>query len=300
MKTIILIDGSNLAYRLWHQPQLQKLIRKDGKKSGVFYGFLINLQKLLIKFQPHDYIVVFDSITSSAERKLKNPNYKSNRPKSKGKKALFRQIRDVQTCLIAIGAKVAMPVDVEADDLLFHLANEIRIDNEIQGNQIQAIIVSADHDLFQSIGSSVRVYDDQRNKMWSDLEVKERYGILPNQITLYKSLVGDKSDNIKGVIGIGPKAALTLIKRYKTYAKARNNLTKKQRKMFDLAYNVVSVRLNAKIALDVIKLLRMYTEVDYKLAKQLLKEYSCTSILVKFKSWVKQFKGRGNNETEKS
>src|SRR4030067_2072652 len=294
MKTIILIDGSNLAYRLWHQPKLQKLIRKDGKKSGVVYGFLINLQKLLIKFQPHDYIVVFDSITSSAERKLKNPNYKSNRPKSKGKKALFRQIRDIQTCLTSIGAKVAMPVDVEADDLLFHLANEIRIENEIEGNQIQAIIVSADHDLFQSIGSNVRVYDDQRNKMWSSVEVKERYGILPNQITLYKSLVGDKSDNIKGVIGIGPKIALTLIKRYKKYAKVHKHLTNKQRKMFDSAYNVISVRLSAKIALDAIKLLRMYTEVDYKLAKKLLKDYSCTSLLVKFKHWSKLFYNKDN------
>ena len=144
---IILIDGHNLAYRMYYQPGLKRLKRADGKTSGVFYGFLGNIQKIISKFQPKRLFIVFDGRNSSLQKSKVLKGYKARRKKAK--KSLYRQINDLQKLFVALGIRVLVKEETEADDILWHIA---------KFNPFKSIIISADRDMLQCITDLVKVF----------------------------------------------------------------------------------------------------------------------------------------------
>jgi len=281
-KTLLIVDGHNLAHRCFHQPNLKQLRRADGKKSGVFYGFLTGIHKLLIKFKPNKCIVIFDSKTGSDNKRKANVEYKHKRT-GKGKKVLYRQIRDLEKILKKLGVTVVSHPDVEADDVIWNLAMVAQPKNKV-------IIVTADHDLFQAITPKCFVYDDQRQTMWTEKTVKAKYGLPPSKIALWKALAGDKSDSVSGVRGIGPKQATILANRFKTFDKLLLSFPPKRQKELIIAWGSVQLAPTAELRNFSATLLTQSNKVKKKKAKKLLKKYSCNSILNKFPEWCKQFK----------
>lgn len=281
LRNFLLVDGHNLAYRCFHQPLLAKFKRSDGLRSGVFYGFLATIFKLITRFQPIGLIITFDSRHSGSHHKELIDGYKSTRKKPK--KSFLRQMYDLEDFFKALGIRTITVDYTEADELLYHLTLALK-------GGAKALIISADHDLFQCIDKETFVYDDLHKKMWTVKAVKERYHVGPSKIALWKALCGDKSDNVKGVSGIGPKNAVKLIKKYKYYTDILAQLKGKQQEEFRLAYRVVKFKTDNPLAMKMGKLVRKQLKVDKSKVKDLLELYSCKSILVRLPLWMDMFK----------
>lgn len=276
---IILIDGHNLAYRMYYQPGLKRLKRADGKTSGVFFGFLSNIQKIITKFRPERLFIVFDGRNSSLHKSKTLKGYKAGRKKAK--KSLYRQINDLQKLFTNLGIRVLVKEKTEADDILWHIA---------KFNPFKSIIISADRDMLQCITDLVKVYDDKEKKMWDAKAVRKKYGVIPKQIGLFKALSGDKSDNVKGVFGIGRITAARIIRKRQTIKRISGKLNRRQRAAFLEALKIVQLERNQNLEYFLARELKKPLHINKLEVKKLLKLYSCYSILKKFPEWLKQFK----------
>lgn len=287
MKTVLLIDGHNLAYRSFHQPSLKKLKRPDGKKSGVFYGFLAGIQKLMTKFRPYELIVVFDGDFASHTKAKHYEGYKAGRKQSK--RSFRRQIYDLREFLFACGVRVLSIPGVEADDILFHLAKYIK------ATKNKSIIVTADHDMFQCINKHTRIWNDRDKKMWDKEQVFEKYKCKPKYVPVYQALAGKKSNDVTGVRGIGPQRAfefLEYLERHKgdINKTCHKTLTRKQQNEFVRSLYVTQIQRNIPVIQYIDKYVRLRRSVNPQVAKKWLKLYACSSILSKFPTWVKMFR----------
>ncbi len=287
-KLTLIIDGHNLAYRCYYQPNLKRLRRpSDKKKSGVYHGFLANLHQLCTQFQPDHLVVAFDPADGAENKRKDYAEYKANRI-GKVKKSLIRQVVDLQLTLLHLGVRIICVKGVEADDVIWHLA---QITKEIKH---QGIIVSRDHDLLQCVTKHIRMYDGVKKEMWDRKAVKQRYHIRPERIPVYKALVGDTTDNIAGVRGIGPKGALKLVKKYKYPGTILEHLRKKQRKEFEASLKAVSLLHHIEIAKSARAVMTVQFQRSTSRAKKVLKKYGCASILRTFDQWLEVFpKGHG-------
>lgn len=282
-KLTLIIDGHNLAYRCYYQPNLKRLRRpSDNKKSGVYLGFLRGLHELCMKFQPDYLVVAFDPADGADNKRKDYAGYKGNRG-ARPKKSLIRQIFDVRLTLVHLGVRVICVQGIEADDVIYHLVQLVK---EVKQD---GIIVTADHDMLQCVTKRIKMWDARSKEMWTRKAVKQRYHISPERIPVYKAIVGDTTDNIAGVRGLGPKGALKLVKRFKYPQDIREHLTKKQRKEFDASLKAVSLLHHIEIAKKARTVMAMQFKPNQKYAKRLLKEYDCQSIIKNFSQWSMAF-----------
>lgn len=280
-KTILILDGHNLAYRCYHQPAYQRFKNSEGKPSGVFYGFLTGLHKLIQQFKPHGIFVVFDSI--SGVQLLKSyKGYKANR--TKPKRSFLRQMKDIQKILACLSVKVIYKDGYEADDLIFGLALSMR------GYPVKTIIVTADHDLLQCINKHTWVYDDRFKKFWNRQSVKEHYRFSSTKIPLYKALAGDRTDGVKGTPGIGKKIAVKLIRKYKWEPDILKQLNGKQQEEFRFSLKAVKLRTSFELQSFIHAFLKKKRLFKPKKALKALKKYQCVSLINKFPQWSEAFK----------
>jgi 5'-3' exonuclease len=206
---LLLIDGNHLCGRC--HAALRELRRSDGHLSGMVHGTLQSLAHVrsVLRIQFHETIVVWDGGRSKTRLEL-YPEYKGNRRWSKEltteqkqeKKMYYSQLNEVRAGLTLLGMKQVQAPDVEADDLLGILAHYYK--------QRQIVIYSGDHDLHQCVNSRISIFHPKREVM-QEKEVLELWGIPIEQIPKYKALVGDTTDNIKGLYGIGDKRAKRLL-----------------------------------------------------------------------------------------
>lgn len=299
--TLVLLDGNNLAWRCELQKSLQELRRADGKRSGIFYGFLSTLQKLQRRFHPKRTVVVFDSRRSTLHRKSILATYKEGR--SKHKKSWLRQVRDIQAVLPHLSIPVIKSPGVEADDLIAFAAFVWK-ENGL------SVIVSSDHDFLQMIDKNIIVWDDRHGKAWDKKAVEEKYGFAPSRMAFYKALVGDTSDNIPGVPGIGEVTAKSIVqivrhperlqkKKVQENLKENNRtaliLSPQNQEILQRNLSLIQLpNLRSEVREATQKLLLVAEEalgekINKSKLKEMLKRYSCLSIINKLDEWVKPF-----------
>jgi DNA polymerase-1 len=207
---LVLFDGNALLHRAFHAlPPLT--LRKSGEMVGAVYGFAQMLLKVINELKPSHYAIAFDMKGPTFRHKLFD-QYKIHRPATP--EELVGQLGRVRELVEAFNIPIFEQEGYEADDLLGTLSNQA------SGKDIETVIVTGDADAMQLVSPHVKVLYPKPRKSFSDTmlfdaaAVKEKYGVKPEQIADLKGLVGDPSDNIPGVTGIGAKTAVKLIEQF--------------------------------------------------------------------------------------
>ena len=230
-----LIDGSGYIFRAYYA--LPPLSRKsDGLPTGAVSGFCSMLFKLLedarsddTKFKPTHFAVIFDSARKNFRNEIYK-DYKANR--SEAPEDLAPQFSYIRKSVEAFNLPSIELTNYEADDLIATYAKKII------SVGATATIISSDKDLMQLVNDKIRIYDPMKSKIIGTKEVKEKFGVRPDQVIDVQSLAGDSSDNIPGVPGIGIKTAAELINKYNSLDNLLKNLEEiKQKKRKETLIN---------------------------------------------------------------
>ncbi len=204
-KTLLLVDGSSFLYRAFHA--MPDLRNRHGEPTGAVYGVL-NMLRRLRQDYPADYsLCVFDA-KGKTFRDDWYPQYKANRPSMPAD--LVQQIEPLHQAISASGWKISMVDGVEADDVIGTLARQASRDG------IRCIIATGDKDLAQLVDEHVTLVNTMNNEVLDVAGVKEKFGVQPELIVDYLSLIGDTVDNVPGVEKVGPKTAVKWIAQHGT------------------------------------------------------------------------------------
>ncbi|MDE6224139.1 MAG: DNA polymerase I [Alphaproteobacteria bacterium] len=204
-KKYILVDGSGFIFRAFYA--LPPISRSDNLPVGAVYGFCNMLLKLLIERDGKDEIVAV--IFDAARKNFRNdiyPEYKANR--SETPEELIPQFAYIRKAVEAFNLPSIEQLGFEADDLIATYAHQI------EENGDTAVIYSSDKDLMQLLTDKVSIFDPLKQKEVNKQTVLDKFGIEPNKVVDVQALIGDSTDNIPGVKGIGPKTAAELINKY--------------------------------------------------------------------------------------
>jgi len=200
---LVLIDGSGFIFRAFHA--LPPMTRPDGTPVNAVFGFTNMLAKLLKEHVGTHIAVIFDAGRLTFRNRLYDA-YKAHRPPPPDE--LIPQFALVREATEAFGVPAIELADWEADDLIAAYAHA----TADAGGQVT--IVSSDKDLMQLIRPGVELLDPIKQKPIGPQEVLEKYGVTPDKMIEVQALIGDSTDNVPGVPGIGPKGAAQLINEY--------------------------------------------------------------------------------------
>lgn len=200
---IYLIDGSAFIYRAFHA--VAPLTNSSGFQTNAVFGFISIVKKLLKERQPTHVAVAFDS-RGPVFRHEMYAEYKANRPPMP--EELAGQIPYIKKAVQALGLRSFEENDVEADDIIASAAKTLCS----KGNRV--VIVSGDKDLLQLVGDDVTMWDPMKNKLMDNDAVVAKYKVAPNRLLDCFALIGDSSDNVPGVPGVGSKSAEKLINQF--------------------------------------------------------------------------------------
>lgn len=200
---LYLIDGYGFVFRAFHS--LPPLTRDDGTPIGAVYGFTNMLYKFLNDHEADMMAVILDSGQKNFRHDF-YPEYKSNRPEAP--QELIAQFPIIREAIAAFGILTIEKIGFEADDLIAaYTKTAVAAGHEVK-------IISSDKDLMQLVGNKVHMYDAMRDRKISSTQVKEKFGVTPDQVKDVLALIGDSSDHIPGVKGIGQKTAAELINEF--------------------------------------------------------------------------------------
>jgi DNA polymerase I len=202
---LFLVDGSSYIFRAYHA--LPPLSRKsDGLQINAVLGFCNMLWKLMRDLDPQErpthLAVIFDKSEQTFRTEF-YPAYKAHRPEAPAD--LVPQFTYIREAVRAFDLPCLEQAGYEADDLIATYARVAR------SAGARTTIVSSDKDLMQLVGDSVLMYDTMKDRRIGRSEVIEKFGVPPEQVIEVQALIGDSTDNVPGVPGIGPKAASTLV-----------------------------------------------------------------------------------------
>ncbi|RZI46869.1 DNA polymerase I [Candidatus Finniella inopinata] len=207
--TVYLIDGSGFIFRAFHA--LPPLSNPEGTPVGAVYGFCNILLRFMEKLQHnhvHDFLgVVFDAGRQTFRQKI-YPDYKAHRPDAPAE--LVPQFALIREACDVLSVPYMEASGFEADDLIASYA----LAAKQKGYQV--VIVSSDKDFMQLVDASVQMLDPIKNRRIGTPEVFEKFGVEPGRVIDVQALMGDSSDNVPGVPGIGPKTAAELIQQFGT------------------------------------------------------------------------------------
>ncbi|RBO12396.1 MULTISPECIES: DNA polymerase I [Pantoea] len=197
---LILVDGSSYLYRAYHA--FPPLTNSAGEPTGAMYGVLNMLKSLLMQYQPSHVAVVFDAKGKTFRDELFE-HYKSHRPPMPDD--LRAQIAPLHEMVKAMGLPLLAVSGVEADDVIGTLALEA-------GKQGRSVLISTgDKDMAQLVTPEITLINTMSNTVLGPEEVEEKYGVPPALIIDFLAMMGDSSDNIPGVPGVGEKTAQALL-----------------------------------------------------------------------------------------
>jgi DNA polymerase-1 len=205
--TLYLIDISSFIFRAFYA--VRELSAPDGTPVNAVYGVASMLGKLLDEVQPDYLAIVYDSKEPSFRKEL-YAEYKANR--SAAPDALIPQFDLIEEMIHLFGLPSFRQSGIEADDLIATLRTRW-LDADPSH---RVVIVTGDKDLMALVNSKTMVWDTMKDVHYTPHEVIEKFGVAPNQVRDYLAIVGDASDNIPGIRGIGPKGAEVLLKEFKT------------------------------------------------------------------------------------
>ncbi|MFO1036952.1 MAG: DNA polymerase I [Geminicoccaceae bacterium] len=214
-KRLVLVDGSGYIFRAFFA--LPPMTRADGTPVNAVFGFSNMLFKLMQDRPNDDLVVVFDAGRTSFRNDLYD-QYKANRDEAPNE--LIPQFALVREAARAFGLPAVELDGYEADDLIASYARSAREAGE------EVLIVSSDKDLMQLVASGVEMWDPMKQKPIGPAEVVEKFGVKPELVRDALALIGDTSDNVPGVPGIGPKNAAQLIEEFGSLEGILANLDK--------------------------------------------------------------------------
>ncbi|TLU61979.1 DNA polymerase I [Enterobacter sp. MF024] len=197
---LILVDGSSYLYRAYHA--FPPLTNSAGEPTGAMYGVLNMLRSLIMQYQPSHAAVVFDAKGKTFRDELFE-HYKSHRPPMPDD--LRAQIEPLHKMVKAMGLPLMAVTGVEADDVIGTLAREA----EKLGRPV--LISTGDKDMAQLVTPGITLINTMTNTILGPEEVVAKYGVPPELIIDFLALMGDSSDNIPGVPGVGEKTAQALL-----------------------------------------------------------------------------------------
>ena len=203
MSKILLIDGSNYLFRAFHG--LPDLRTSSGEPTGAVRGFLGMLGKVWSLAKPDHAVIIFDAPGKNFRHEM-FPEYKSNRPPMPDD--LRVQIEPLHGILKDLGWPVVSVPGVEADDVIATIAEKARVVG------MKSIIATGDKDMAQLVDDDIVLINTMNVKFYDREGVIEKYGVPPERIVDYLSLMGDKVDNVPGIEKCGPKTAAKWIAEY--------------------------------------------------------------------------------------
>jgi DNA polymerase I len=204
-RRLVVIDAANCLYRAFFA--IPPLRTADGFPTNAAYGFVNMLNKALREEAPTYVVVVFDPPDGKSSRQEIFAGYKASRDAQP--EDLSAQIPVVRELIDAYQVQVLELPGVEADDVIASLVHRAPDD-------VQISILSTDKDLMQLVSERVELIDTMKERRYGPAEVEDRFGVPPEQLLDLRALVGDPSDNIPGVRGIGEKGAAKLIREWGT------------------------------------------------------------------------------------
>ncbi len=265
MKKLILIDGYSFLFRAFFA--IRGLTRQDGTPVNGLYGFSRMLIKIITEIEYSHIAVAFDAGGKTFRNEIYK-EYKANRPPCPPELIpQFPLVRDLVKSLNIVSLEKK---GFEADDIIATFAKKA----ELEGFEV--VIVSSDKDLMQLVDDKVVMFDGMKGEYVGVEKVKEKWGVEPKKVLDVLSLMGDSSDNVPGVAGIGPKTASELINEYGDIDNLLKNLDKiKQNKRREsLISGVDNILLSKKlITLD------ENVETDFTLSDLEFKQYDYRKFL---------------------
>ena len=200
---LVLVDGSNYLFRAFYA--IRELSNSKGFPTNAIYGFTTMLMKLL-RDQAPDYIAIAFDVKGPTFRHEAFADYKATRRAIPD--TLIPQIPYVKEIVRGFSIPIIEQAGLEADDIIGTIARRQAQEG------MDVVIVSGDKDLMQLVSGNVVMVDTMKDKTYDVAAVTERFGVGPDKVVEILGLMGDTSDNIPGVPGIGPKGALRLIEQF--------------------------------------------------------------------------------------
>ena len=280
---LILVDGSSYLYRAYHA--FPPLTNSAGEPTGAMYGVLNMLKSLLAQYNPSHVAVVFDAKGKTFRDELFE-HYKSHRPPMPDD--LRAQIEPLHEMVRAIGLPLLAVSGVEADDVIGTLALEA----EKKGRSV--LISTGDKDMAQLVSPGITLINTMTNTILGPEEVEQKYGVPPALIIDFLAMMGDSSDNIPGVPGVGEKTAQALLQGLGSMQTIYDNLDKvadlsfrgaktmatkleQNREVAFLSYQLATIKTDVELAQPCEEL--TVTDPDIEALQSLFSRYE-------FKRWL--------------
>ncbi|MDR0739200.1 MAG: DNA polymerase I [Oscillospiraceae bacterium] len=286
---LLVLDGNNILNRAFYGIKL--LTTKTGIYTNAIYGFLNMLNKLKEEVSPDAVAIAFDNKAKTFRHEIFE-EYKAHRKGMPNE--LASQIPFLKDILLALGYKLLEVPGFEADDIMGTLAKAC------DDSQNECVIATGDRDVLQLISKNVTIKMTSTKlgkpcaKLYNEEVVFKEYGLTPKQLTDVKALEGDTSDNIPGIIGIGKKTALTLVKNFgdldnvyknldseKVRRSIRKNLEEDKRSAY-ISYELGKIRTDVPIDINIESYIKK--RADYKKAIELMSKLELFSIIKKMKA----------------
>ncbi|PKK83549.1 MAG: DNA polymerase I [candidate division Zixibacteria bacterium HGW-Zixibacteria-1] len=243
-KTLYLVDGSAIFYRAYFAFIRNPLINSKGEDTSATFGFVNSILKVIREENPDYLAVIFDTKAPTFRHKM-SPEYKSTRAKMP--EELIMQLPRIKEATEALELPAFEMEGFEADDIIGTLAKA----GEKKGMDVW--IVTGDKDMFQLVTDKVKIYNPQKGstppEKLDKKGVEDKFGVPPELVIDTLSLMGDASDNVKGVPGIGPKTARLLLKEFGSLDAILENPEKIKAKgvRTKIMENIESARLARKL-----------------------------------------------------
>src|SRR4030042_4705914 len=279
---IALVDGSNYLYRAFYA--IPALTNSKGFPTNAIYGFTNMVLKLFAVLKPNYIVFAFD-VKGPTTRHEEFTDYKATRKPMPDD--LRPQIPFIKDIIRGFSISVLEKQGTEADDMIGVLAHQA------SKNGWRTAIVSGDKDLMQLVDENVTMIDTMKDKTYDVAAVKERFGVTPDKVVEILGLMGDTSDNIPGVPGIGHKTAQRLIEEYGSVEAVLQNTEnlknvklresfRKYAEQARLSRQLALIRKDIEIDFDIQNAARK--EPDKEILSQLFSEFEFSSLLQEIKS----------------
>jgi len=287
--TLYLIDGSSYIFRAFFGIR-QNLSTSKGMPTNALYGFTTMLQKVIRDESPDYVMVAFDSKEKTFRHEW-YPDYKANRDTPP--EELQQQFPYFEPLVEAHNIVGVRQPGFEADDIIGTLAKQ----GEAKGMEVT--IVSGDKDMMQLIGPNITMLDTMKDKRFGREEVIEKFGVPPEQVIEVMGLMGDSSDHIPGVKGVGPKTATDLIQKFGSIASLYDRLDEvekdklraklegdRENALLSHKLVIINTEMDLSCNIDDMKIL----EPDQDKLTELFTEWEFTSLLAGMKKPAKREK----------
>jgi len=286
-KPFVMVDGSSYLFRAYHA--MPEFSNSKGEPTGAIYGVVNMMRSLLDAYDTDNIVVVFDAKGKTFRNDMYK-EYKANR--SKTPPDLIEQIAPIHEIIKAMGLPILCVPGVEADDVIGTLAEQAT------KLKMHTVISTGDKDMAQLVNKYVSLINTMTDTAMDEKGVEEKFGVRPDQIIDYLTLIGDTSDNIPGVPSVGPKTAVKWLAEHKTVdtvmAKADDVKGKVGEKLRDsleflpLSKQLVTIKCDVELDESPTTLLR--TKPDSDTLRDLFSQFE-------FKTWLAEAIERGGKRS---